>query len=140
MLSKLQGKLRELLHLIGDSTEAAPKRQQAFREYGGWLSERHLREDAALAYIAAGELQPALTEYKEGNHWQMALALGGEAGVTQHRASRKSNSRASSMGPWSCSSRKSMRNHASLQLDPSERSPRKKSPALSIAAFSAGKI
>ena len=72
-----QGKLRELLSLIGVSIETADKRKQVLLEYGQWLSARHMQEDAAVAFLAAGDLQSALTEYQEGNHWRMAMSVAG---------------------------------------------------------------
>ena len=73
-----QGKLRELLSLIGDEPEALDKRKQVLGEYGSWLSERHMREDAAVTFMAAGDLEAALQEYQEGNFWRMAMFIAGE--------------------------------------------------------------
>lgn len=73
-----QGKLRELLSLVGDAPEALHKRQQVLAEYGAWLSERHMREDAAVTFMAAGDLGAALQEYQEGNFWRMAMFIAGD--------------------------------------------------------------
>lgn len=73
----MQGKLRELLSLVGDAPEAAEKRRAVLDQYGGWLSEKHMQEDAAVAFLAAGNLEAALEQYKEGNHWRMALSVAG---------------------------------------------------------------
>ena len=48
------------------------------KEYGLWLSERHMREDAAVTFMAAGDLEAALQEYQEGNFWQMAMFIAGD--------------------------------------------------------------
>jgi hypothetical protein len=75
----MQGKLRELLSLLGDAPEAAEKRMAVLDQYGAWLSEKHMQEDAAVAYLAAGNLEAALVQYKEGNHWRMALSVAGKS-------------------------------------------------------------
>ena len=63
---------------MGDGPEASDKRRQVFSEYGSWLSERHMREDAAVTFMAAGNLEAALQEYQEGNFWRMAMFLAGD--------------------------------------------------------------
>lgn len=78
-----QGKLRELLNLVEDSPSNKQKRQRTLQEYGQWLSERQMREDAAVSFLAAGDLEEALREYQEGNHWQMALAVAGSGSSLQ---------------------------------------------------------
>ena len=70
----LQGKLRELLSMVSD----AAKRKQVLDQYGEWLAQRNMHEDAAVAFLAASNLPAALAEYQQGNHWQMALAVAGE--------------------------------------------------------------
>ena len=47
-------------------------------QYGAWLSERHMREDAGVAFLAAGNLGAAMEQCREGNHWRMALSVAGE--------------------------------------------------------------
>ena len=74
----MQGKLRELLSLVGDAPETAEKRKAILDQYGTWLSEKHMREDAGVAFLAAGNLIAALEEYREGNHWRMALSVAGK--------------------------------------------------------------
>ena len=50
-------------------------------QYGEWLAQRNMHEDAAVAFLAASNLPAALAEYQQGNHWQMALAVAGEPPV-----------------------------------------------------------
>lgn len=77
ILLLIQGQLRELLSLVGEEPEDSDKRRAILSEYGNWLSARHKQEDAAVAFLAAGDLQSALAEYTEGNHWRMALSIAG---------------------------------------------------------------
>ena len=41
------------------------------------MSADFLKEDAAVAYLAAGNLEGALLEYKACNQWSMTLSLAG---------------------------------------------------------------
>ena len=70
----LQGLLRELLALCGDN-EAW--RRAVLLALGDALSLRSLHEDAAVAFVAADELEKALLAYRAGGAFQMALALAG---------------------------------------------------------------
>ena len=36
-----------------------------------------MHEDAAVAFLAAGDLPAALQSYRAGGHWRMVLALAG---------------------------------------------------------------
>ena len=62
---------------MGEGPQSSAKRKAVLLEYGGWLSESHKQEDAAVAFLAAGDLKSALTQYAEGNHWRMALSVAG---------------------------------------------------------------
>ena len=45
--------------------------------HGDALLRRSLHEDAAVAFVAADELEKALLAYRAGGAFQMALALAG---------------------------------------------------------------
>ena len=72
----MQGLLRELLSLCPAD---APERQATvLRAVGASLSERSMHEDAAVAFVAAGDLRAALQSYRAGGCWRMVLALAGK--------------------------------------------------------------
>ena len=37
-----------------------------------------MREDAAVTFMAAGDLEAALQQYQEGNIWRMAMFIAGK--------------------------------------------------------------
>ncbi len=72
----LQGLLRELLSLC--PADRADRRATVLRAMGASLSQRSMHEDAAVAFVAAGDLHEALHSYRAGGHWRMVMALAGE--------------------------------------------------------------
>ena len=71
----MQGLLRELLDALpgGDA-----RRARVLEAYGESLAARNLTEDAAVAFLAAGRLEEALTQYKVAGQWRMAFVLAGK--------------------------------------------------------------
>ena len=63
--------------MIGDGPGTSEKRRKVLVQYGQWLSDKHLLEDAAVAFLAAGDLESAFKEYREANQWRMAMSLAG---------------------------------------------------------------
>ncbi len=68
--------LRELLSLC--PAGRGEQRPTVLRAIGASLSERSMHEDAAVAFVAAGDLRAALQSYRAGGHWRMVMALAGE--------------------------------------------------------------
>ena len=71
-----QGLLRELLSLC--PADRSEQRSTVLRAVGASLRERSMHEDAAVAFVAAGDLRAALQSYRAGGHWRMVMALAGE--------------------------------------------------------------
>ena len=71
----MQGLLLELLSLVPNSPA---KRKPVLSALGNDLRERGLHEDAAVAFMAAGDDTQALLQYQAAGQWQMALAMAGE--------------------------------------------------------------
>ncbi|BDA44195.1 Elongator complex protein 1 [Coccomyxa sp. Obi] len=76
-LARDKGLLRELLDALpgGDA-----RRARVLEAYGEALAARNLTEDAAVAFLAAGRLEEALTQYKVAGQWRMAFVLAGRLG------------------------------------------------------------
>ena len=72
----LQGLLRELLSLC--PADRADWRATVLHAIGSSLTKRSMHEDAAVAFVAAGDLREALHSYRAGGHWRMVMALAGE--------------------------------------------------------------
>ena len=72
----MQGLLRELLSLC--PADGAELRATVLMAIGASLSMRSMHEDAAVAFVAAGDLRAALQSYRAGGHWRMVMALAGE--------------------------------------------------------------
>ena len=72
----MQGLLRELLQAVGDQQ---PQRSTVLRTLGSSLAGQGRHEDAAVACLAAGDLEPAALQYQAAGEWHMALALAGTA-------------------------------------------------------------
>lgn len=70
-----QGLLRELLNELEGQD---PRRVQVLRAYGEQLAERDRAEDSAVAFLAAGDLDRSLQQYRLAGQWHMALCLAGE--------------------------------------------------------------
>ena len=100
-LARERGLLRQLLALCQEAEGAAappPQQQQqqqdgaeqqralgalrlrAMEAYAESLEGRNLPEDAALAFLAAGQADRAVAAYLAAGEWRMALALAGRAG------------------------------------------------------------
>lgn len=71
----LQGLLRELLEKLPGSDN---RRMQVLAAYGDALAARNMTEDAAVAYLAAGQLDQALLQYRLAGQWTMAFVLAGK--------------------------------------------------------------
>lgn len=70
----MQGLLRELLEKLPVSDK---RRAQVLHAYGDALAARNMTEDAAVAYLAAGQLEQCLLQYKLAGQWTMAFVLAG---------------------------------------------------------------
>ena len=75
LLGTPQGLLRELLGALPERGD--PRRARVLGAYGAALAGRNLAEDAAVAYLAAGQGEAALGQYRAAGQWRMALALAG---------------------------------------------------------------
>ena len=73
-MPRLQGLLRELLQAVG---EQQPQRSTVLGTLGSSLAGSGRHEDAAVAHLAAGDVQAAALQYQAAGEWQMALALAG---------------------------------------------------------------
>ena len=73
--SAVQGLLRELLGALPERGD--PRRARVLGAAGAALAVRSLAEDAALAFLAAGQPERALGQYRAAGQWRMALALAG---------------------------------------------------------------
>ena len=72
--ASVQGLLRDLL---GSLAEGDARRARVLAAYGEQLAGRSLREDAGLAFLAAGDCTAALQQYAQAGQWRMALTLAG---------------------------------------------------------------
>ena len=66
-----------MLELLAKIHPEPKKRQPVLRALGQDLRERSMHEDAAMAFVAAGDADEALLQYQAAGQWQMALALAG---------------------------------------------------------------
>ena len=71
---ELQGLVRELRALL---PEGSARRAHAAAALGEALAAASRSEDAAVALLAAGQPEAALTQYCLAGEWRMALALAG---------------------------------------------------------------
>jgi elongator complex protein 1 len=70
-----------LLRLLLQLTQGKPElRRQVHIAAGEELEQRGKHEDAALAFIAAGDLEKALRAYRLGGQWRQALGLAARLG------------------------------------------------------------
>ena len=76
----MQGLLRELLQAVGSQQ---PQRRAVLRALGSSLAGSGRHEDAAVAHLAAGDVEAAALQYQAAGEWQMALALAGARTPTQ---------------------------------------------------------
>lgn len=71
----LQGLLLELLALVPE--DQLQQRGAVLLALGSSLKARGLHEDAAVAFLAAGDDDQALLQYQASGQWQMAFAMAG---------------------------------------------------------------
>lgn len=83
-LASSKGLLKHLLALVDSSVGADPnvsqKRHVVLKALGDQLSTGGKYEDAALAYIAAGDLEQALRSYRLASAWRPAMTLAARLG------------------------------------------------------------
>lgn len=83
-LAASKGLLKHLLALVDSSASADPntssKRHVVLKALGEHLSKNGKYEDAALAYVAAGDLEQALRSYRLASAWRPAMTLAARLG------------------------------------------------------------
>lgn len=84
-LAREKGLLRLLLKLVGP--EKAEQRAAVHAAAGEELETRGKHEDAALAFVAAGDLEKALRAYRLAGAWRQALGLAARLGRDAERLS-----------------------------------------------------
>eukprot|EP00873_Tetraselmis_striata_P004301 jgi/Tetstr1/424565/TSEL_015091.t1 len=81
-LAREKGLLRYAMHLYKSDTA---RHAAVMAAYAGMLTMRGMHEDAALAWLAAGQREPALVAYQEAGEWRQALALAHGLGWSTER-------------------------------------------------------
>lgn len=71
-LARDRGLLRSLLAAVPESNA---RRVEVLRAYAAWLESQQRHEDAALAYMAAGDATSAQRAYRAAGCWQHVLTL-----------------------------------------------------------------